>query len=132
MPSVQKPSEITLINLFSTWSLPCQSQAYTLTQLQAQYPNRLTVLGIMLHPQNDKAPLETFKKESEASFFISIASSNDTLATLLYKSLGIENTVPIPLTIVYLHGKLVTYYEGTIPIEMLRHDIEKLLKKGDA
>lgn len=123
------PQPIVILNLFSTWSLPCQGEAPYLADLQKKYEKELFVLGILLHPDAHLQELETFIQKNNASFFISSSSENNAFAKEIAKMLHLPNTLPIPLTIIYKDGHPYRYYEGAVPIEMIEHDIKSLLKQ---
>jgi hypothetical protein len=118
-----------LLNLFSTWSIPSQEQAYYLNQLQQRFKKDLLVIGILLHPDAQPDSLEKFMKENNATYFISNSSKNDHFAVQLLAPLHLPDMIPVPLTLVYHHGKLVKHYEGAVPIEMIEHDIKVLLEE---
>jgi len=123
------PQPIVILNLFSTWSLPCQGEAPYLADLQKKYEKELFVLGVLLHPDAHLQELETFIQKNNASFFISSSSENNAFAKEITKMLHLPNTLPIPLTIIYKNGHPYRYYEGAVPIEMIEYDIKSLLKQ---
>ena len=120
-----------ILNFFSTWSIPCRGEAPYLTQLEEEYAPDVLVIGILLHPDDHLDTLENFIKENNADFFISSSSDNDRFAAKVTETLGLSNMIPIPLTVMYHHGTYARHYEGAVPVEMLKHDIQSLLQKGD-
>jgi len=122
---------IVMLHFFSTQSVPCRGEAPYLSILQQRYKEKILIIGILLHPDTQLETLDRFIEENQASYFISSSSNNDRFATKVTHSLGFSETIPIPLSILYLDGNYTRHYEGAIPIEMLEHDIQTLLKKGD-
>jgi hypothetical protein len=126
---INHTSALVILNLFSPWSIPCQEQAYFLNQLQQTFKKDLLAIGVVLHPDDHLDTLETFIKDNNATYFISSSSSNDRFAAHILAPLHLPDMIPIPLTLIYRHGKLTRYYEGAVPVEMLAHDIQKLLSE---
>jgi len=127
----ENTAPVVILNFFSTWSLPCQGEAPYLTRLQKKYPKNILVLGVMLHPDTHLDTLEAFVRENNATFFISSSSENDRLAKKVAEELKLQNMFPVPLTVIYHNGIYDKHYEGAVPVEMLEHDIQILLEKGD-
>jgi len=126
--SAQVKTPLLVITLLKANSIPSQAEAYVLSELQKQYTQQMTVIGVILHPQIAKETLNDFKAESELSFFLATGEENDALARQLIDTLSLGETIPVPLTLIYQDGKMVAYYEGAVPIEMLEHDIKTLLE----
>jgi len=122
---------VVVLYFFSTWSLPCRGETPYLTKLKKKYAHDILVIGILLHPDEYLDTLDDFIKENNADFFISSSSDNDRFAAKVTETLDLSNVIPIPLTIMYHHGTYARHYEGAVPVEMLEHDIQSLLQKGD-
>jgi thiol-disulfide isomerase/thioredoxin len=121
---------IVIVNIFSTWSLPCQGEAPYLSDLQKKYEKELFVMGVLLHPDDHLQELETFVQKNHVSYFVSSSSENDAFTKALLQPLHLPDTLPIPLTVIYKDGSYYRHYEGAVPIEMIEHDIKVLLDKN--
>ena len=120
---------VVILNFFSTWSLPCQGEAPYLADLQKKYPKELSLIGVLLHPDDNLQELEKFIKDYHASYFISSSSDNDRFAQKILERLHMPDILPIPLTVIYYKGHYYRHYEGAVPIEMIEHDIKVLLEE---
>lgn len=118
---------VVIMYFFSTWSQPCKGKAPYLADLQQHFPKELFVTGILLHPHDHLAELETFRAKNRADFFISSSSENDRFATAVLEHLHLSDRLTVPLTVIYHGGHYVRHYEGAVPIEMIEHDIKRLL-----
>ena len=126
LQDIAKP--IVILHFFSTWSQPCQGEAPYLSDLQNKYKKRVSILGILLHPDNYLQELDNFIKKDHLAYFISSGSQNDAFAKAVTKQLSLPEMLPIPLTVIYHNGQYYKHYEGVVPVEMLVHDIDTLLK----
>ncbi len=125
-PDITRP--VVILHFFSTWSDPCQGEAPYLSDLQLKYKKEVAVLGILLHPDNYLEELDTFVSKNNLAYFISSGEENDAFAKTISKRLSLPDMLPIPLTVIYHNGRYYKHYEGAVPVEMLVHDINILLK----
>jgi len=75
--------------------------------------------------------LKTYMRTNQATFFISNAADNGPLVNAIVSMLSLGSDYPLPLTVVFGHGRYVTHYAGNTPIEMIRNDLKSLQKNGD-
>ncbi len=123
---IKKP--IVILHFFSTWSQPCRGEAPYLSDLQVKYNKDVAVLGILLHPDDYLQELDSFVEKNQLAYFISSGSQNDAFAKAVTKQLSLPEMLPIPLTVIYHNDRYYKHYEGVVPVEMLVHDIDTLLK----
>ena len=126
LQGIDKP--VVILHFFTTWSLPCRGEAPYLSDLQVKYKKEVELLGILLHPDNYLQELDSFVTKNRLAYFISSGSQNDALAKAVAGQLALPDTLPIPLTVIYHDGRYYKHYEGAVPVEMLVHDIDTLLK----
>lgn len=121
--------ELVLINLFATWCPPCKGELPDLSRLQRKYAKELFVVGILVNDETNSTQLRAFMEKYGANYYISYTNANSALAEKITKNLGLPENYPIPLSILYVNGKLFRYYEGAMPIEMMENELKKALKK---
>lgn len=97
-----------------------------LTELQREQSRHLFVLGIVVPESLEMETLRTYMHQNNSSFFISNALDNAIFGRTVAKMLTLGNDYPLPLTVVFAHGKYLTHYEGVTPIEMIRTDLTSL------
>ncbi len=118
---------IVLINLFSTWCPPCQGQIDYLSDLQKKYKKNLFIIGLLVNDSIDKEELKAFIKTNYINYFVSNSIENKNIATTISRGLNLGDNYPLPLSILYFHGKYKIHYEGAIPVEMLAHDLKDII-----
>jgi hypothetical protein len=80
-------------------------------------------------------PLNTLKKAHRKKFSIlSIVDTeqNKEITNLLHTvrtTIGITEDSSLPLNVIYKNGKYYSHFEGSVPIEMISHDILEAIKK---
>ena len=121
------PQPVVIMNIFTPWSRPCQAEVPYLSDLQKKYHKDVFVLGILLNPQKYEGALAPFIRENHADYYISKAPQNNALTQKILQQLHLPEIMPIPLTVIFRGGHYVRHYEGAVPIEMIEHDIKKLL-----
>ncbi|GEM_PF-6105212 len=87
-----------------------------LPSLQKRYAKVMTLLTLPL--QQEPKP---------KAHWISYSPQTHTLLHTLQSHLAIEQS-PLPLTLLYYNGTYRSDYKGEVPIEMLTHDIEMIIK----
>jgi thiol-disulfide isomerase/thioredoxin len=119
---------VILINLFATWCSPCKGEIPYLADLQKKYKSKLFVAGVLVNDVQDNTALEKFIQKYHANYYISNNKQNNAFAEKLVKSLQLPQNFPLPLTILYKEGNYYIHYEGAVPIEMIEHDIQEIIK----
>jgi len=116
---------IILLSFFATWSLPCLPEIPYLNILQKQYSKDLFIAGILVHDKIKADDFKTFIKKHSIDYYLSNSPQNNKFASLVSKTLKLPKAFSIPLTVMYVGGEYFTHYEGIVPIEMIRYDIEQ-------
>ncbi len=122
---------VIIFYIFTPWCAPCRGVLPYLSMLQRSEKDNIFIIGLIAHEHIDNNKLRNFMKRYDATFFISNSSDNDKLINTVIKELSFSQNYPIPLTVIYNKGKLVTDIEGAVPYEMLKTIINEL-KQGDA
>jgi len=120
---------IVLVQLFATWCTPCVGEIAYLNDLQETNQEDLFVAGVLTRDTIDTSTLNAFTQEHHINYKIMYSENNDALATHIVQQLDIQGTFPIPLIVIYLNGKYYTHYEGSVPVEMVKHDIKQAKKQ---
>jgi len=121
---------IVIINAMSTWCPPCRGQLPHLSKLQQKFKENVFVMATLVHDDIPKEKLEKLLIAEKALFYLSITQKeNLKFINMLTPKLGLSSEFPMPLTVLFVHGKYFTHYEGMIPEEMIESDIQQLLQK---
>ncbi len=120
---------IVVINFFTTWYSPCRGEIPYLSDLQKKYKKKIFVTGILVNDTQDDDALKHFISKYHANYFISNSKQNDAFASKVVKELQLPENFPLPLTVIYKDGDYYTHYEGAVPVEMIDHDIQQVIKK---
>jgi thiol-disulfide isomerase/thioredoxin len=129
-PTNKKP--IVLVNLFTTWCLPCIGEIPYFNDLQKKHQKELFIAGILTHDTIESSALNRFIATHQINYFVSNSANNDTFSTLLATALDLPENFSIPLTVMYVKGEYFTHYEGTVPVEMIEYDIQQAKKQLNA
>lgn len=97
------PEPTIILNIFTPSSSPCVTHTQSLKSLESTNKGIL-VLNIAKSTQ-----------DKESINFIED----------LYQALDISNHSSMMLTVLYIDGTYYQHYEGLIPIEMIKHDIQQ-------
>lgn len=119
---------ITLLTFFATWCPPCLANIPYFNALEQKYNDKIFISSIHIHDSIKPEAYQTFLKKHEIRYFVSNSPDNDDFVSLLTRTLNLPKNFNIPLTVLYLHGKYFTHYEGAVPIEMLEYDIQQAIK----
>jgi thiol-disulfide isomerase/thioredoxin len=122
------PQTVVVLNFFATWCPPCRAEIPYLSDLQKKYKNKILVAGILVNDLPEKEALETFVRTYRLDYPVSTTQAGETLVSNIVKTLHLSKNFSIPLTIIYKNGSYFTHYEGTVPIEMIDHDVQDALK----
>jgi len=126
--NIEQP--IVMVTIFSTWCPPCRGQIPHLSSLQKKFKKSLFILGALVHDDIQEKALKKFIISEKALFFISTNQpDNLKFVNMLTPKLRLTKEFPMPLMILFFHGKYFTHYEGSMPEEMIESDIEQLLIK---
>ena len=97
-----------------------------LSNLQRKESKWLFVLGIVVPETIDILTLRAYMQQNDATFFISRTPDNRPLAAAIAAQVHAGANYPLPLTVLFDHGRYITHYEGITPIEMIRNDLHDL------
>jgi thiol-disulfide isomerase/thioredoxin len=117
-------SKLTLVNLWSTWCVPCREEMPGLEKIHAGHPaSDLTVLGVVVM---DHAPVSAVKSAADAAkatYRIVVDSEKDT-----QRAFGGVATVPTSF-LVDSKGTILRKFVGTSPkqLEALSKDVDDVL-----
>ena len=116
---------IVLVQLFATWCAPCVGEIAYLNDLQEANQEDLFVAGVLTRDTIDTSTLNAFIEEHHINYKILQSESDDALGTYMAQKLDIQGTFPIPLIVIYVNGTYYTHYEGSVPVEMVKYDIQQ-------
>jgi len=120
---------IVLLQFFATWCAPCIGEIGYLNDLQEADQKDLFVAGVLTRDTVDSSTLNTFIEQHHINYKILQKESDDDLGTHIAQKLHIEGIFPIPLIVMYINGVYYTHYEGSVPVEMVKHDIQQAKKQ---
>ncbi len=119
---------IVVVNFFSTWHAPSCGEIPYLSDLQKKHEKHIFIVGILINDVMYDRTLQEFIRKYHANYFISNSKQNDAFAAKIVKELQLPENFTIPLTVVYKDGDYYTHYEGAVPVEMIDHDIQQVIK----
>jgi len=119
---------ITLLTFFATWCPPCVANIPYFNDLEQKYNDKVFISSVLIHDTIKPELFQAFLNTHEMRYFVSNSLDNEHFASLLTKTLGLPENYSIPLTILYVHGKYFTHYEGAVPVEMLEYDIRQAIQ----
>jgi thiol-disulfide isomerase/thioredoxin len=110
---------VVLMNFWATWCEPCRTETPMLVKLGKEYkPRGLDIVGIALD-EDGAEPIKKFVAEYRIVYPILLPVPGSRLSQM----------EPVPTTLLIdSEGRLAKKYVGAMPEEVLREDIEKLLK----
>lgn len=111
---------VVLLNFWATWCEPCRTETPMLVKLGKEYkPRGLEIVGIALD-ENGTEIIKKFVAEYKINYPILLPVPGSRLAQI----------DPVPTTLLIdAEGRLAKKYVGAMPEEVLRDDIEKLVKE---
>ena len=112
--------EVTLITLFDNHCPLCQAEVAMLTRLQKAFKTKLQVIGVNLSLE---------KRDSSSNLPILEGEEAKRFASVIKKALSLEESLSLPLSILYHKKEEVTYYEGAVPSEILTHTLQNIIKQ---
>lgn len=117
---VEQP--LLLIYLFPSDCSSCVTNLMSFIELQKQYKKQLFIASIEFN--NKKSTFELSSKD-KVNFHVSSLAADAPFVQTLQNSLHIDVNLSKPLTVIYKNGHLYSYFEGLVPIEMIKHDIQQ-------
>ena len=106
---------------FTTWCPPCLVQMNYLSQFYLNYQDDFKIVGILMEDKT-KEQIDEFVAKNNIQFKIAYGENNFYFAN----AVGYIDSMPYIL-ILNADGKLIQYYSGLIPPEMLESDIKRAL-----
>jgi len=116
---------IVLLQLFATWCTPCIGEVAYLNDLQKLYEQDLFVAGVLTRDEISQTELIAFKQKHHIAYKILQSKKTPILEREIAQNLFIEDPFSIPLIIMYVQGQYFSHYEGSTPVEMIKHDIKQ-------
>jgi len=107
MSTIKEP--VVLIHLLPVNCVRCPSQIETLRKLKNKFKNKIYINHFFIDKETNPENIIFF--------------------THLKQVLKLDNTIVLPLTVLYKNGKYFSHTEGIIPIEMLTYSIQEAIKK---
>ena len=119
---------VVIVHIFDTLDTQSRYQLRAFSKLQQTYPNDLFVISLLVGDAVSTKMLTDTIASQKLNHYISNDIENQHIQELLYKSLSIKDTSPLPLSILYTDGEYTIHYEGATPIEMLDYNIKQAIK----
>lgn len=117
-----------LVNFWATWCDPCREEFPDLVKLDAEYKGRIDFITISLDELseiNRDVPKFLTEMKAEMPAYLLKAQDDDAAIAVVSK----EWTGGLPLTVLYdPAGKQIYYRQGKVKLEIVRAEIDKLLK----
>ena len=76
MDGLLKPGQLTLVNLWATWCVPCAREMPQLQEIYEKHHGKLQILGISLDPHQKKAAVQSFLKRHHITYPNFLGPSN--------------------------------------------------------
>lgn len=102
-------SSLLIVHLFDHTKNMTQTQVALLTKIQEQFKNNLTIKHITTDNASNPENIAFFEQ--------------------LKKYFKLKKTNNLPLMVFYKNNRYYTHIQGKMPIEILRHTVQKILKK---
>jgi peroxiredoxin len=113
--------KVVLLNFWATWCTPCQTEMPRFVAFQRQLgPKGFQVVGISM--DDEVAPVRAFTAKLKPNYPIGMGT------TKLAESYGGVLGLPITL-LIDREGNIAKRYEGTVDLDAMKNDIQKLLDK---
>jgi cytochrome c biogenesis protein CcmG/thiol:disulfide interchange protein DsbE len=111
--------KVVIVDFWATWCPPCRKGIPDLIDLQAEFGNKLAVIGISLDTDT-KDQVASFAKENNINYPVLFATPD------VVQSYG--NIESIPTTfIIDKNGNIVNQFVGLTPKEVFVNEIKKLI-----
>lgn|GEM_PF-2258965 len=128
----EKTKPIVILTIIDPKAAPSQAQAYILASLQKHYPSFVTAIAVI--PQERVAPVDIndFKQMQQTPhLFVAAGEDAVQLTHHIANTLDLSSPLHLPLTLLIHQQKPYRIYESAVPMEMLEHDIQMLLRKKE-
>jgi thiol-disulfide isomerase/thioredoxin len=104
-----QPPQLTLLNVWATWCVPCQQEFPDLQRIHADYgPRGLRVIGVSIDAERNAEDIAEFARRYSAEF--TIAHDIHDRVRGLYRSIGVPETY-----LISPDGKLLMRHAGAFP-----------------
>lgn len=137
--------KIIIFDIFGTFCEPCQREAPAIMKMQLDYNDKLIFVGLSYFEDVDNEYIiEKFQKPHNAYYFIAANSpKNKSLVDTVLHDIKYERMISLPFKVVINKGKyeVVTdkwegkentkFYIGDVGTELIKSDIEKIIKKNE-
>ncbi|VAY86786.1 PUTATIVE LIPOPROTEIN THIREDOXIN [hydrothermal vent metagenome] len=123
--------KVILLNLFGTWCPPCKAEIPHLNNIKNALTDEFEVIGIDVGLRSGGlTPMDTIKSFiTQFNIQYPITSRGDNMKLQNYlRSLNASGSIPF-MILFDQKGNYITHYIGMVPEEMMRSDIDQLLKK---
>ena len=121
--------KVVIFDIFATWCPPCRAAATHLSSLQEKYKDDVIIIGLSIEDNITNEKLQDFRKEYGADYILVNSSQNRILADKIVNELNLGERYPIPIMALYMDGKYINHYIGSIQEEFIESDIKKALGK---
>ena len=120
-----------LVNFWATWCEPCREEFPDLVKLDAAYKGKIEFITISLDELSEiNRDVPKFLAEMKATMPAYLLKTPDDDAAITYVSKDWSGA--LPLTILYDASGRQTYYrQGKVKLEIVRAEIDKLLKPAN-
>jgi thiol-disulfide isomerase/thioredoxin len=112
--------KIVLINFWATWCGPCRAEIPSLVELQDQYRNDLTILGVSIDDPAEK--LKPYAAEFKMNYPVLVGNGHQEMQDAFGPLFGIPVTV-----IVGRDGRIAKKHSGIATKEQFEREIKALL-----
>lgn len=132
LPGLRKALSVSgkplLVNFWATWCDPCREEFPDLVKLDVEYKGKIDFITISIDELSEiNRDVPKFLAEMDAAMPAYLLKAQDDDAAITFVSK--EWTGGLPLTILYdPSGKQVYYRQGKVKLEVVRAEIDKLLK----
>lgn len=138
--------KIIIFDVFGTFCEPCKREAPALMKMQLDYNDKLMFVGLSYFEDVDNEYIiEKFQKPHNAFYFIAANSpKNKALVDTILQDIKYERMISLPFKVVINRGKyeVVTdkwenktdtkFYIGDVGTELIKADIEKIIKNNES
>ena len=120
-----------LVNFWATWCDPCREEFPDLVKLDAEYKGKIDFITISLDELSEiNRDVPKFLADMKAAMPAYLLKAQDDDAAIAFVSK--EWSGALPLTILYdAAGKQIYYRQGKVKIDIVRAEIDKLLRPGN-
>jgi hypothetical protein len=125
--TLKNDAKITLIYLFSSKCFICKKNLFYLEKLKERYEEDIAIYIFGINENIEDIELSNTLAQYSKTLYISFDKENQAILDTLLMHNEIKE-LQMPLSLLYIDGKLYTHYQGITPIEMIETDIKYLLR----